>query len=109
MKKYKRKRTPPFVRLERRLILRDENWQALSQGAKLLYLHLKAKYNGVNNGQIKLHYSELEKYAGFKSPRAISAAFKELIKKGWIKRTKIGGLFRYTNEYQLTGKYDDLL
>jgi len=100
---------PPFVRLERRLILKDENWRQLSPGAKMLYLFLKAKYNGSNNGQIKLHYSELKDCAGFKNPRSISAAFQELEKKDWIKRSKIGGLHRFTNEYTLTGRYDALL
>ena len=109
LKKSKRKWSPPFVRLERKLILKSENWKSLSPGAKILYLHLKAKYNGSNNGQIKLHYSELQNCTGFKNPKSISSAFKELETKEWIKRTKIGGLYRFTNEYRLTGKYDDLL
>lgn len=110
MKKGKRdKWSPPFVRMEKRLLLKDENWHQLSQGAKVLYLILKSKYNGQNNGQIRLHYSELQNMRGFRSPRAIAAAFKELEQDEWIERTKKGGLFRYVNEYRLTGKFDGLL
>jgi DNA-binding HxlR family transcriptional regulator len=89
--------------------LKDENWRQLSPAAKIIYLYLKSKYNGSNNGQIRLHYSELQDICGLKNPRVISAAFKELESQGWITRTKIGGLHRFTNEYQLTGKYDELI
>lgn len=89
--------------------MKDENWKQLSPGSKILYLYLKSKYNGSNNGQIRLHYSELQDVRGFKNPRAISSAFKELEEKEWIKRSKIGGLHRYFNEYELTGRFDALL
>ena len=61
----------------------------------LLYLHIKAKYNGSNNGKIRLPYSELEGINGISSPKTISKAQQELIDKGWITKTKHGGLYRY--------------
>jgi len=109
VKKGKREWSPPFVRMEKRLFLRDENWRQLSQGAKVLYMIIKSKYNGQNNGKIRLHYSEVQDIRGFRSHRVIAAAFKELEQKKWIKRTKLGGLYRYVNEYELTGEFDGLL
>ena len=50
---------PPFVRLERDLLLNQKEWKQLSARAKLLYLYIKSKYNSVNNGEIKLTYKEL--------------------------------------------------
>lgn len=111
MKKGKRdKWSPPFARLSRRLILKDENWHDLSHGAKALYLILKSHYNGSNNGQIRLPYSRLKGMRGFRNPSSIAAAFKELDQKNWIKREKrIGGERRWEYYYSLTGEYDELL
>ncbi len=46
---------------------------------------------------------------GISSPSTISTANKELEEKGWIKRTKLGGLYRTINEYKLTGNFDEYL
>lgn len=100
--------TPPFVRLERDLLLNQDGWRQLSARAKLLYLYIKAKYNAMNNGKIRLPYSELKGVKGLSSPKTISKAQDELVQKGWIKRTQYGGLHRYFNLYELTWKYDSL-
>ena len=97
-----------FVMLPRKM-LRSEEWKELSPAAKLFYIHLKGKYNGRNNGEIRLYYSELKGIKGISSPSTISAANKELEEKGWIKRTILGGLYRTINEYKLTGNFDDYL
>ena len=96
-----------FVMLGRSMLLRDPEWQGLGISAKVAYVYLKAKFNGSNNGRIRLYYSELQQVRGLSSSSTISRAFKELEKKGWIKRTRLGGLHRYFNEYELTGKQDD--
>jgi hypothetical protein len=96
-----------FVMLSRRMLLKDPEWRSLGVSAKLAYIYLKAKFNGTNNGGIQLHYSELKGVKGLSSPSAISRAFNELEEKEWIKRTKYGGLYRYFNEFELTGKHDD--
>jgi DNA-binding MarR family transcriptional regulator len=103
------KRNRSFVMLGRRMLLKDPDWKSLSAAAKLVYIYLKAKFNGANNGVIRLHYSELKGVRGLSSPSTISRSFKELENKGWIKRKKYGGLHRYFNEYELTGKHDDHL
>lgn len=91
------------------MLFRSPEWRGLGPAAKILYLYLKAKYNGGNNGQIRLYYSELKGIKGLGSQTTISRGFKELESKGWIERTKIGGLYRYMNEYKLTGKYDECI
>jgi hypothetical protein len=96
-----------FVALDRHLIVRCPEFRQLSPAAVTLYIYLKAKFNGANNGQIRFHYSELKGVKGFGSKETISRTFRELESKGWIKRTRIGGMYRYQNEYQLTGQFDD--
>lgn len=95
-----------FVALPRKTLWSQE-WKELSTSAKLFYIQLKAKYNGDNNGKIRLHYSELNGIKGISSSSAIANAIKELEKKEWIKRTRRGGLHRFHNVFELTGKYDD--
>jgi len=92
-----------------RKMLASKQWKELSPSAKLFYIHLKRKYNGSNNGKIRLYYSELNGNRGISSDSTISKASKELEKKEWITRTKKGGLYRHFNEYTLTGKYDDYI
>ena len=107
MKKGKRdKYTTPFVPLGKALWLNCQEWRQLKPGTRDVYAMLKAKYNGHNNGEIHLHYSELRGLTGLKCNKSISRAFRELETKGWIERTKIGGIYRYQNLYRLTGKYD---
>jgi len=107
-KRKKDKRFGSFVALPRKT-LRSEAWRELIPAAKLFYIHLKGKYNGHNNGEIRLYYSELRGNKGISSPSTISKASEELENKGWIERAKKGGLYRYYNEYKLTGKFDDHL
>ena len=107
-KRKKDNRFNSFVAIPRK-ILRGEEWKKLSPGAKLLYIHIKSKYNGGNNGKIRLYYSELKGNRGLSSPATISKAIKELESNGWILRTQNGGLIRYYNKFKLTGKYDDYI
>lgn len=101
-KRKKNKRFNSFVSIPRKT-LRSKEWKGLSSAAKIFYIHLKSKYNGYNNGDIRLYYSELKGIRGLSSSATISRARKELEEKEWIKRMKLGGLFRYYNEYELTG------
>ena len=81
----------------------SEEWRSLTPKAKIVYLHLKYKFVGHNNGEIVLHYSELKDMF---SSKTIARAFRELEAKGWVERTQYGGLYRYVNKYRLTFKYD---
>ena len=112
MSNVKRRKTQgnkSFVMLGRGMLLGNLEWKGLSIAAKVLYVYLKAKYNGSNNGGIHLHYSELKGVKGLSSPSTVSRAFRELENKAWIKRTKQGGLYRYFNEYELIGGHGDYL
>jgi hypothetical protein len=71
-----------FVMLGRDMLLRCQEWKQLSPAAKLAYIYLRAKHNGSNNGEISLHYSELETVRGLSSSSTVSKAFKELEKAG---------------------------
>ena len=103
----KKKKYGHFVRLSKKT-LRSEAWKTLSAKAKILYIYIKGKYNGSNNGDIALHYSELNGVEVLRSSSTISNAFRELEQKGWTKRTNYGGMYRIQNRYELTWKYDDM-
>jgi len=111
MKKGRRDRScPPFVALSKDLLLKRHEFWDLSPAARDLYLLLKSRYTGANNGTIRLYYSEIKKLkiSGLRGDKVISRAFFELEAEGWILRTKIGGLHRFINEYRLSGKHDQL-
>lgn len=93
---------PSFVALSRSM-LKSPEWRKLSPTTMIVYVYLKNKYVKTNNGQIELHYSELRDIL---APATISKALKRLKLDGWITATRIGGLYRYSNQYFLTGKYD---
>ena len=93
------------VGLERRT-LKEKEFQELSPVAKIFYIYLKGRYNGANNGSIKLPYSAMKNVKGCCCRYAISKAIKELETKGWITRKKKGGLYRYDNLFKLTFKFD---
>jgi hypothetical protein len=83
-------------------MLRSQEWQDLSAGAKLVYIGIKYHYDGRNNGEIPFRYVD--------SPVArstTSRALKELRNKGWIEVDYDGGAHRYTCYYTLTGDYDE--
>jgi hypothetical protein len=106
-KKKARYQHKSFVMPGRGMLLKSPERKSLSAAEKLAYIYLKAKFNGINNGGIRLYYSELKGVKGLSSHSTISKALKELEAKEWIKRTIKGGLYRHFNEFELTGKYDD--
>lgn len=111
VQKYKRRKKGKwptqwqYTKMPRETIFSKE-WANLSPAAKIIYIQLKGKYNSNNNGRIKLCYSELRKIAGLKCSRSISKGFRELEQKKWIRRTKLGGAYGRSNEYELTGNHD---
>ena len=98
----KRHAGPPFVMLERDTLDSPE-WKELSRSAMMTYVYIKKNYNGGNNGKIPLKYADLK---GILAPATISKSLKELQSKGWIEKTKHGGLHRFYCLYELTGKHD---
>ena len=96
-----------FVMIPRGLLFGCPEWKALSPGAKQLYILIKARYNGRNNGEISLPYTTLKGNRGLSAPATISKAVAELETTGFIERRHLGGLFRRKNLYKLTGRFDD--
>jgi len=93
------------IGIERRT-LKQEHWRGLSASAKIFYIHLKGRYNGSNNGDIRLPYSAMRDVKGCSHPTTISKAVQELEAKKWIRLKTRGGLFRHNNYYKLTFNYD---
>lgn len=104
MSKRKRKGLA-HVGIERRT-LKEEHWRGLSAPAKIFYIHLKGRFNGSNNGDIKLPYSAMRRVKGCATNPSCFKAVKELEEKGWIKKKQFGGHTRWDNLYRLTWKYD---
>lgn len=100
----KKDKRSPFVGLSRNMLKSKEWRQDLRPAEREIYILIKYKFTGSNNGEIMLYYSEIE---DMYSSATISKALKGLESKGWIKRTRCGGLYRFKNEYELTGKHDD--
>ncbi len=104
--KRSRKKFEHFFMMGREMVLHSEKWKALSPAAVKVYLLLKAKYDGGNNGQIVLHYSEAMQHKGLASTASISRAVQELECGGWITRESCGGLMRTPSKYGFPGKHD---
>lgn len=86
--------------------MKEDPWRDLSGPAKIFYIHLKGRYNGGNNGEIKLPFSAMRGVRGCSMKPTISRAVKELQEKGWIKINQIGGMYRKENLYKITFKHD---
>ncbi len=84
-------------------MLKSSAWRDLTSSEKITYVHLKANFNGSNNGEIPFTYSEME---GIMASATISKALKGLLHKGWIEKTQYGGMYRYYCQYKLIAKHD---
>lgn len=87
-----------------RPLLDSEEWLDLSNSAKLTYVYIKKGYNGSNNGEIVVPYSQLQKILN--STATISKVLNELENKRWIDRSLERGLYHKATKYTLTFKYD---
>lgn len=99
----KKVKAPPFVMI-RRDLLKDPEWRKLSNSAKIVYIYLRSKFNYKTLSEVTLTYSELK---DMMSTATQSKSFKELIKGGWIEKTKHGGLFGGSCSYKFNGKFKD--
>ena len=57
MARFRKRSSPPFVMLEHKT-LRSKEWKSLIPSEKLIYIYIKANFNGLNNGKISFKYSE---------------------------------------------------
>jgi len=69
----------------------ESAWKALKAGSRIVYIELKSRFNGFNNGKIMGSERFLAEQTGF-GKNAISRALGELQEKGFIRETKPGVL-----------------
>lgn len=73
---------PAFVQLFH-WIRQTDAWRSLSPFARLLYIEIRARYSGSNNGDISMSYREAEELLNC-SNKPIPSAFRELQERGFI-------------------------
>ena len=95
-----------FVKLTYSLI-ESEAWKWLRPISKAVYIELKRRYNGLNNGSISLSLSEAAHILKA-SKSSVSTAIKQLETHGFIKLIKKGYFTgRVASEYALTDEQLD--
>jgi len=99
----KQNRLPPFVAIYKAL-LKDPVWRGLSNSSKVVYIYMRSKFNTLTLSEVSLAYSEIE---DLMSPGTISKSFKELDRKGFIEKTKHGGLYGGVCHYKFIGEFKD--
>jgi len=72
------------------VVIRSQVFTKLSPIAVKLLIDLLSQYKGDNNGDFCATWSVM-KARGWKSPTTLDKAKKELIIKGWIEVSKVGG------------------
>ena len=98
--------TERFVKLTC-LLIESEAWRWLRPISKAVYIELKRRYNGLNNGKISLSLSEAPHILKA-SKSSISRALKQLETHGFIKLIKKGYFTgRMASEYALTDEQLD--
>lgn len=83
--------------------LNSQAWQACSVYERCLYIALKQRYNGLNNGAISLSYLEAQEAIGC-SNKPIPVAFRGLQEKGFIRPVVIGSFHWKTRADGSKGK-----
>lgn len=86
-----RRKVESFVQLKR-FMLNHPSWRALSPKARCVYIELRNRFRGDNNGEIFLSHREAAEVA-HASKSTAGRLFKELIEHGYIKPA-IKGRFR---------------
>lgn len=83
-------------------IRRTEAWRSLSPYTRLLYIELRSKFTGTNNGDISMSYREAEELLGC-SNRPVIVGFRELQDRGFIIPIKKGA-FTWKVRFQGAGR-----
>ncbi len=83
---------------------RSEAWRSLGGYALKVFIELRCRFNGSNNGALRLSYDEATRLLGG-SKSTVARAFKELEEKGFIVKTKEGRWYgRLATEWRVTDK-----
>jgi hypothetical protein len=94
-------RHPPFVMLPNKLI-DSKAWQELSCYAIRVYIEIRHKYNGKNDGNLSYTYREASKIM---HRLTFTKALRELINNGLIDIIRSGGLYRKCNIFGLSDRW----
>ena len=70
-------------------MIRHHAWRSLSPPAIKVWIELRSRFNGRNNGDLSLGLDEGARLLGM-SKSTVSRALKELADKGFTKMTKLG-------------------
>ena len=85
-------------------VVKHHAWRSLSGGTVKVYLELRSRYNGKNNGKLCLSMEDAADLLGM-SKSTVCRAFKELEEKGFIVKTKQGRwIGRQAHEWRVTDK-----
>ncbi|WP_375210474.1 helix-turn-helix domain-containing protein [Hyphomonas jannaschiana] len=84
-------------------------FRSLSGNALKVFIELRSRFNGVNNGRLSLSYQDAADLLGM-SKSSVKRAFDELIEKGFLKKRREGQWYgRLAAEYIVTMEaYDGL-
>lgn len=87
--------------------LKSAAWRDLSGSAVRLWLELHTRYNGGNNGALRLSYAEAGKLLGM-GKATVQRAYDELVEKGFLAKVSNGNFYgRRAHEWRLTTKPKD--
>lgn len=103
MRKGKRSLEGQYINLPYAM-LKSPAWRSLSGAAVRLWLELHTRYNGGNNGAVRLSTTEAVEALGL-GRATIARAFNELQEKGFLSLEKRGNWYhRQAHEWRLTTK-----
>lgn len=88
--KHQKKGGQRFVMLTERL-QRSEAWATMRPGPRALYIEVKRRFNGYNNGSIALSHRQAATALNV-SKNTVGPWFRELEKRGFISNTQTGHL-----------------
>jgi DNA-binding transcriptional ArsR family regulator len=84
--------------------LRSPAWRSLSGPAVKVWLELRSRFNGRNNGELSLSLDEASRLLGM-SKSTVRRVFVELEEKGFIRKVKPGQWYgRTASEYAVTDR-----
>lgn len=85
-------------------MLKSDAWRSLSGAAVKVFLELHTRFNGSNNGAVRLSYAEAAEALGL-GKATVQRAFADLQAKGFIALTRQGNWYqRQAHEWRLTIK-----
>lgn len=83
---------------------RSDAWRSLSGSAVKVWIEIRCRYNGFNNGELSLSLREAASLLGM-SQTTVKRAFDELVMKGFLRKTREGHWYgRRAAEYAVTDR-----